>query len=211
MCSELSFFHPELLVVVVVICYFSFFLVVCLLNFNVFSFWPVQLLRQSKVEWRWVQSLSYWITLVNVILKSQCSVNNLQGVQALHLITWRYSKNYGLIKQGFYSKLVNGSLPVCATLYCHLLAYKQPSWLGFPFQLCHWHNQWLRLDKVFEIPDQRYFFTWSCMDNNFITRRKINFSSNPYSLILISCLPERKTCLVKCILRGKFHTFKSQE
>lgn len=126
----------KLLVVVVVICYFSFFLVVCLLNFNVFSFWPVQLLRQLKVVWRWVQSLSYWITLVNVILKSQCSVNNLQGVQALHLITWRYSKNYGLIKQGFYSKLVNGSLPQPVRPRTVIfLAYKQPSWLGFPFQL----------------------------------------------------------------------------
>ena len=198
MCSELSFFHPELLVVVVVVfCYFSFFLVVCLLNFNVFSFWPVQLLRQLKVEWRWVQSLSYWITLVNVILKSQCSVNNLQGVQALHLITWRYSKNYGLIKQGFYSKLVNGSLPQSVRPRTVIfLASKQPSCLGFPFQPFYWHGQQPHVDKVFEIPDQRYLITWSCMDSNFITRRKINFSSNPYSLILISCLPERKTCLV---------------
>ena len=165
--------------------------------FTRFLFWLVQLLRQSKVEWRWVQSLSYWITLVNVILKSQCSVNNLQGVQALHLITWRYSKNYGLIKQGFYSKLVNGSLPQPVRPRTVIfLASKQPSWLGFPFQPFYWHSQWLGVDKVFEIPNQRYLITWSCMDSNFITRRKINFSSNPYSLILISCLPERKTCLV---------------
>ena len=123
-----------------------------------FLFWPVQLLRQSQVVWRWVQSLSYWITLVNVILKSQCSVNNLQGVQALHLITWRYSKNYGLIKQGFYSKLVNGSLPQPVRPRTVIfLASKQPSWLGFPFQPFYWHSQWLGVDKVFEIPDQRYF------------------------------------------------------
>ena len=38
MLSELSFFHPELLVVVIVFCYFSFFLVDCLLNVYAFSF-----------------------------------------------------------------------------------------------------------------------------------------------------------------------------
>ena len=104
------FFILSCLLLLLFFVIFLSFWFVCFI-FTCFLLWPVQLLRQSKVEWRWVQSLSYWITLVNVILKSQCSVNNLQGVQALHLITWRYSKNYGLIKQGFYSKLVNGSLP----------------------------------------------------------------------------------------------------
>ena len=104
------FFILSCLLLLLFFVIFLSFWFVCFI-FTCFLLWPVQLLRQSKVEWRWVQSLSYWITLVNVILKSQCSVNNLQGVQALHLITWRYSKNHGLIKQGFHSKLVNGSLP----------------------------------------------------------------------------------------------------
>ena len=46
---------------------------------------------------------------------------------------------------------------------------------GFSLPAVFWHNQWPRLDKVFEIPDQRYFFTWSCMDNNLLQEEKLNF------------------------------------
>ena len=49
--------------------------------------------------------------------------------------------------------------------------------IGFPFQLFYWHNQWPCLYKAFEIPDQRYFFTWSCMDNNLLQEEKLNFQA----------------------------------